>query len=209
MATQFRPTQVARAALIQSFPTLLTNSDWRLKSPFSTTYQCVAWAACRTNRKWWPVHHTEFYWPSNLPRITPPPFPWQPWSTPVDYLVQGFATLGYMPCDSRAFEIGCQKVAIYANDTGATHMARQHFLRKGWISKPGELEDIFHQDLRDLEGDMAAMAGQYGQVAQILKRSWWSAFVNFCLLRCLCHAVKFLLYRGAWQLLELKWKVMP
>jgi len=74
-------------------------------------------------------------------------------------------------------------------------MARQHFLGRGWLSKPGELEDIVHAELGDVEGDMAAMAWQYGQVTQILKRSWWAAIVNSCLFRCMWGAFTFWLYR--------------
>jgi len=210
MAAQFRPTFVAQRSLLFAFRNLRRNRKWRLRSPFSDSYQCIAWAACRTDHKWWPVHHTEFYWPPNLPKITPSPYPWIPWPpTPVDYLVQGFATLGYTSCDRREFEFGYQKVAIYANDGGATHMARQRFFGRGWLSKPGELEDIIHEDLSDIEGAMAATAWQYGQVAQILKRSWWSAVANLCLFRCIWHAFELCLYDLWWRILKVKWKLIP
>ena len=141
MATVFRPTFIAQRSLLRAFSHLRQNRKWRLRSPWSDTYQCVAWAACRNDQRWWPVHHTEFYWPPGLPRITPPPYPGMLWPpTPVDFLVQGFATLGYTRCESREFEFGYQKVAIYANDYTATHMARQHFFRSVWLSKPGCLE---------------------------------------------------------------------
>lgn len=193
MASQFRPTQVAYPALLGAFPNL-RNAKWRIRSPFNDSYQCIAWAACRTDRKWWPVYHSEFYWPPSLPRITPPPFP-ELWATPVDYLVQGFETLGYKGTTSPDFELGYQKVAVYANETGATHMARQHFLGRGWLSKLGEMEDIVHAKLSDIEGDTGAMSGQYGLVTQVLKRSWWDAIVNSCVFHCVWGALKFWLYR--------------
>ena len=202
MATVFRPTFVARRSLLRAFPSLRQNRKWRLRSPWSDTYQCVAWAACCTDHKWWPFHHPEFYWPRGLQRITIQPFAWAPPPTPVDYLVQGFLTLGYTRCDSRIFELGYQKVAIYANDYGATHMARQHFFSDVWLSKPGSLEDIIHENLRDIEGDMAVTAGTYGEVAQVLKRSWWCAFVNGSLFRCGWHSVKFCLLRVWWWIRE-------
>jgi hypothetical protein len=46
-------------------------------------------------------------------------------------------------------------------------MARQRFFGRGWISKPGELEDIIHRDLSDIEGDMAVNMMTYGQVSQV------------------------------------------
>jgi len=196
--------------MLRAFPRLKKKRDWRLCSPRSDTYQCVAWAACRTDDKWWPLHHPHFYWPPGLPRITPLPNPWLPLPpTPVSYLVQGFATLGYKPCSCREFELWYQKVAIYANDYGATHMARQRFLGRGWISKPGELEDIIHKDLGDIEGDMAPNAGTYGEVNQVLKRSWGCAIKNGCFPRCLGHELKFALFRAWWCLLKLKWKRIP
>ena len=210
MATEFRPTFIARRNVLRAFPRLRKKRNWRLCSPRCDTYQCVAWAACRIDNKWWPVHHPQFYWPPGLPRITPFPDPWLPWpSTPVDYLMQGFATLGYTPCSRREFEFWYQKVAIYANNYGATHMARQRFLGRGWISKPGELEDIIHKDLRDIEGDMAQSADTYGEVNVILRRSWWCAIRNGCFFRCWWHTLTFAIFRIWWRFLKLKWKRIP
>ena len=209
MATVFRPTFVAQRSLLRAFSNLRKNRNWRLRSPWSDSYQCVAWAACHTDRKWWPYHHSEFYWPPNLPRITPSPFSSLPPPTPVDYLVQGFVTLGYARCVRRDFEFGYQKVAIYANDGGATHMARQHFFSNVWLSKPGYLEDIIHEDLRDIEGDMEITAGTYGEVAQVLKRSWWYAITNACVFRCVWHSLKFGFLRMWWHVLKLKWRLKP
>jgi hypothetical protein len=208
MATQFRRSFIVQRELLRAFPNLRRNRNWRIRSPFSDSYQCVAWAACYTNRKWWPVHHTEFHWPPNLPKITPPAFPWLPWATPVDYLEQGFATLGYTRCDNAQFEFGYQKVAIYANNSGATHMARQDFFGRGWLSKPGELEDILHKKLSDLEGEMSSTAFEYGRVAQVLKRSWWSAVINGGAFRCLWHGLKFRIFRLWWRLLNEKRRLL-
>jgi len=210
MATEFRPYFIARRNILRAFPRLRKKRNWRLCSPRSDTYQCIAWAACRTDNKWWPVNHPQFYWPPDIPRvILPNPWlvPWPPVS--VDYFVQGFATLGYAPCTTEDFEFGYQKVAIYANDYGVTHMARQRFFCAGWISKPGELEDIIHEELQDIEGSMATAAGTYGEVKQILKRSWWHAIKNGCLMRCFWHTSKFRVLRVWWRLLPLKWKRVP
>jgi hypothetical protein len=194
--------------MLRAFPRLRKNRNWRLRSPRSDTYQCIAYAGCRTDNKWWPVVHPQFVWPSDLPRIVPNLWGlWPP--TPVDYFTQRFARLGYEACSDRSFEFGYQKVAIYANDNGATHMARQRFFGRGWISKPGELEDIIHRDLSDIEGDMAVNMMTYGQVSQVLRRSWWRAMTNGCLFRCFWHTAKFALLRVWWCLLKLKWKRTP
>jgi hypothetical protein len=153
-------------------------------------YQCIAWAACRTDIKWWPVDaYPQVYWPPGVDFINE-----------VDYFIQAFATIGYKPCTNRDFEFGYQKVAIYAaSDRHVLHMARQHFLGRGWLSKCGDLEDIQHANLDCLEGDLSpflVMLGRtYGQVEQILKRSWWSALINLCLFQCFSHAFKFWFYR--------------
>src|SRR5882762_2034584 len=167
MALVFRSAAEARSQLHRELPSLAT-ANWRIKSPVDTNYQCIAWAACKTDRVWWPWDHPRFYWPPGFAKF--------PVNSPV--LAHSFAEVfekqfGYRTCQGSAFEFGYQKVAIYANALGVTHMARQHFWGHGWLSKLGGEEDIFHSHLADLEGDMAPWAGQYGLVAQVLKRSWW------------------------------------
>jgi hypothetical protein len=73
-----------------------------------------------------------------------------------------FRRHGYITTDNRDCEKGFEKVAIYADDEGAQHVARQ--LQDGkWTSKLGDLSDVEHADLMVLEGT-------YGKVARILKR---------------------------------------
>jgi hypothetical protein len=123
--------------------------------------------------------------------------------------VQGFATLGYTRCDRRDFEFGFQKVAIYANDGGATHMARQRFFSNVWLSKLGDLEDIVHEDLRDIEGEVEITADTYGEVAQVLKRSWWCAITNACVFRCVWHSLKFGVLRIWRHVLKVRLRLKP
>jgi hypothetical protein len=189
VARRFRdPSQVV-THFHNLFPGLIA-SKWSIKSPYDDTYQCIAWAACHTNVKWWPGYGTpQPYWP-----------PEANFNDSVDAFVQAFATKGYKPCTDRAFEFGYQKVAIYAtNDRKALHMARQHFFGKGWLSKCGNLEDILHADLESIEGDpspvIAALGRSYGKVDTILKRTWWSAVVHRCVFRSTWAAIKFYYYR--------------
>lgn len=185
MPPVFRPATVVRAHLETIFPNL-ASSNWSVRSPYDDGYQCVAWAACRTDRHMWP--NQDYWWFPSLPVTAVPE------EAPVEYFVQGFKLLGYEPCERRAFEFGYQKVAIYANELGVTHMARQHFLGRGWLSKLGPSEDIYHRDLRDVEGDISPMAFEYGRVVQIMKRNWWAA-ARFGLFRGWWAAFKFWLYR--------------
>lgn len=81
----------------------------------------------------------------------------------MEAFVAAFATLGYSPCPDGAVESGQEKVAIFVGKDGKpTHAARQ--LPGGtWTSKLGKGEDISHS-VYGLE------AGQYGDVAQYMKR---------------------------------------
>ncbi|MGD0347529.1 MAG: hypothetical protein ABSA85_12275 [Terracidiphilus sp.] len=108
----------------------------------------------------------EVYWPPHLPVR----------DKSVDNFVNAFVDdLGYVSCGlDESFEWGYQKVAIYAKTVGGIketkHMARQHLLGRGWLSKLGPSEDIVHPTLRNLEGDL------YGSVERILKRDWRTAY---------------------------------
>jgi hypothetical protein len=193
----------ARRELEDVFPRL-ANTRWKLKSPFNRYYKCIAWAACRTDHIWWPHEEDPIpegvYWPPGIPR-----------NRRVQTFVQAFERLGYRPCgkDSSSFEFGYQKVAIYAWDPDTTtHMARQQFFGKRWLSKPGAYEDILHDTLECIASDPPYRDADYGEVLEILKRSWWTALINLCIFRCVWHASKFAFYRGIWQLVEAKRRVL-
>jgi hypothetical protein len=132
----------------------LTALNHKVTSPQTLNYNCIAWAAEDTYRRWWPSPNSHtFYWPSGIPR-----------QETVEIFVRAFAKLGYTPCDSRELEDGYQKVALYVNASGVpTHMARQQESGK-WTSKLGSLEDIAHDNLECLEGK------EYGRAVLILKR---------------------------------------
>lgn len=189
MASQFRPAPFIRKEFTRIFPNINT-AAWHIKSPFDDAYKCIPWAACRTDIQWWPPGEGNVYWPPEAIK-----------DDSIEAFVSAFATIGYKPCGTNAdFEFGYQKVAIYASsERRVLHMARQHFLGRGWLSKCGVLEDILHSNLQCLEGDpspwMVALGKTYGKVEVILRRSWWSAMLNLCLFRCAWHAFRFCLYR--------------
>ncbi len=97
----------------------------------------------------------------------------------IDCFVRAFATLGYKPCETGDYELGYEKLAIYADSEGTpTHMARRSILG-GWLSKLGDFHDIVHQRLTDVEGDTSPQAQEYGLVVKFLKRSWWTAVTHW------------------------------
>jgi len=168
LSSAYRRTKIER-----DYPNLI-KSNWSLKSPETTDYQCIAWAACDTTRRWWPVGEPPIaYWPLNVPK-----------EETVECFVQAFGTLRYKPCETASFEFGFQKVAIYVDEEDTpTHMARQHFCGRGWLSKLGDWEDIVHPELKNVEGKTVPLpANGYGRVHTVLKRNWLTAarFGLFC-----------------------------
>ncbi len=186
MAQPRPPAVWRRARLEKNYPNL-TNSKWKLKSPDTINYQCIAWAACDTTRRWWPIGEPPItYWPPNVPA-----------EETVECFIQAFATLGYKPCTTASFEFGFQKVAIFVDEEETpTHMARQHFLGRGWLSKVGDWEDILHPELKNVEGSTSPLPAKgYGQVRTILKRNWLAA-ARFGLFRGWLAAFRFWLFRA-------------
>ena len=133
-----------------AFPRL-SDSDYEITSPHDRTYNCVAWAAGRTDTWWWPDPMGQDYWPSGIAR-----------EESVDSFVAAFESLGYARCEGEEPEADSEKIALFAKAGTPTHAARQ--LRSGlWTSKLGQHVDILHS-LRSLKG------GSYGTVVAVLKR---------------------------------------
>jgi hypothetical protein len=184
-----REKHVVVTQLCGLFPKLAT-SKWSITSPKDDNYKCIAWAACYTDRHWWPSSGTRNpYWP-----------PGATVDESVEAFIEAFATRGYSRCPTSEFEFGYQKVAIYAtNDGHVQHMARQHFFGYGWLSKCGSLEDIIHAELESIEGDpspyIAAFTGSYGVVVAILRRHWILSVMHGCIFRSTWAALCFWLGR--------------
>lgn len=140
------------AELEQYFPDLAAGG-YRVTSPATPDYNCIAWAAENTTNPWWPVALNPYYWPTEVPS-----------AVTVQSFVDAFQALGFELCGDGEFEAGFEKVVIYADQNGEpTHMARQLY-SGAWTSKLGDLEDIEHHALSGVEGD------SYGRVARFLKR---------------------------------------
>lgn len=135
------------------FPALSTG-DFKITSPKSNAYNCIAWAVGDTERWWWPDKMNQYFWPENIPR-----------KNTVDTFIVAYKTLGFEACLHGNLEKSFEKIAIYVDSSGKpTHAARQ-LLNGEWTSKLGNIEDIEHS-LEGLEGSA------YGKVAAFLKRKY-------------------------------------
>jgi hypothetical protein len=137
--------------LIVLFPKL-ASTQFEITSPRTKLYNCIAWAAGETNRKWWPDKMNVDFWPKGVAR-----------EATLAAFITAYNTLGYEPCDNGDFEIGFEKIAIFLKPAGTpAHAARQ--LGNGkWTSKLGNEEDIEHE-LNGVE------CQQYGQAKKFMKR---------------------------------------
>jgi hypothetical protein len=138
----------------EEFPNLRPG-EWHQSSEPDPKYNCIAFAAGRTDVYWWPDPFPDLlndYWPLGLSR-----------EESVDALAELYRSFGYEPCADAGLEVGYEKVAIYANGTEPTHAARQ-LIDGRWISKLGPQEDIEHDNLHCLSGPC------YGQPVLFLRR---------------------------------------
>ena len=136
--------------LERRFPRL-RGTAYRITSPAQPDYNCIAWAAGDYSRWWEPDPFGQYYWPKEVPR-----------RYTVEAYAEAFKKLGFEVCQDAAFEVGVEKVAIFAGlDGSPTHAARQR--ESGtWTSKLGQLEDIEHRELEHV--------GEYGNPVLFLKR---------------------------------------
>ena len=134
------------------FPSL-TPSNYRITSPESPDYNCIAWAAGTDDRWWWPDNQYTAYGPEEVPR-----------EETLAAFIQAYSVDGYVPCGTSDYESGFEKIAIYADERGKpTHAARQTQTGR-WTSKLGNWEDIEHDRPDNLAGR------SYGVATVIMKR---------------------------------------
>lgn len=142
-----------RGALLElNFPDI---ADWGyvITSEINCVYNCIAWAAGDDTQYWWPFSDDgSAHWPTHAPR-----------EMRVEAFAAAFHTLGYIECHDDEYELGFEKIALFALESGEpTHAARQ-LDATDWTSKVGRLQDIRHP-LRALEGAV------YGRVVLFMKR---------------------------------------
>ncbi len=137
--------------LEQDWPNLLT-TQYKITSPHTPNYNCLAWAIQEDDRWWSPLPEDDYYWPEGVPR-----------EVSVTTFVKAYKTIGFLVCESGELEENVEKLAIYATSDGKPqHIARQ--LPSGlWTSKLGRLEDIEHE--------LAGLSGKlYGTVCKFMAR---------------------------------------
>lgn len=101
----------------------------------------------------WPGPEPYHWWPGHLPR-----------DGSLTVLLLFFSELGYFESSEwNTFDPGFEHVAIFGDEEGPTHAARQ-LVDGTWTSKLGLAEDISHNDLGVLIG--------YGAVVAVLRRPW-------------------------------------
>jgi hypothetical protein len=140
--------------LINIFPGLSADSDFKLTSWEDDNYNCIAWSLILTNIWFWPSNPRldGTHWPIHCPR-----------SEALTAFSCVYTAKGYVSCTDDSFEEGFQKIALYEKGGLCTHAARQK--SDGyWTSKIGNMQDIQHGDPYVLQGTT------YGQVAQLMKR---------------------------------------
>jgi hypothetical protein len=144
------------------FPKLF-GDQYRLASPRTKKYNCMSWAAGRNDV--WSEAPPDGVWPEGVPD-----------DGSVDAAIRFFESLGFArtSLDDIGSEAGVEKVAIYGDQLGYTHAARQ--LPDGeWSSKIGKLQDIEHSAIDALTSSVALMGTfndkAYGRVLQIMRKS--------------------------------------
>lgn len=136
--------------LVQAFPGL-AKDGYRVTSPATPRYNCIAWAASRNDRFWWPNAYG--YWPPTVVR-----------AETLHAFIAAYETIGYRQCADGRVELRFEKIAIFVGAGGKpTHAARQ--LDRGkWTSKLGPNVDIEHATPEALSGT------SYGNVATFMRR---------------------------------------
>jgi len=129
----------------------LSAENYRISSPASWHYNCVAWAVGQTDSWWWPVPGR--FWPPGVPRLET-----------LEAFIAALHTRGFTTCSTSELESGLEKIALYSIGNIPTHVARQ--LSNGWwTSKLGPNFDIEHANLETLAG------GIYGFPVAFLGRA--------------------------------------
>lgn len=138
------------ARILHQFPGL-AKKGYRKTSEADPAYNCIAWAAGRTDQWWWPDYYG--YWPPGLPVVET-----------IDAFIRAFELEGYSSCGDGYFEVGFEKIAIYTDPNGIPKHAARQLLSGRWTSKLGQDIDIRHED-------PDALAGKpYGQPLVFLRR---------------------------------------
>lgn len=140
------------AELEQDWPNL-SNTQYRITSPHTPNYNCLAWAIQEDDRWWSPLPEDDYYWPEGVPR-----------EVSVAAFIKAYETLGFSVCESGEFEKNTDKLALYVTSDGKPQSIARQLPNGLWTSKLGRLEDIEHE-FTGLNGKL------YGTVHKFMTRS--------------------------------------
>jgi hypothetical protein len=139
---------MSRADLLRVFPEL-KHTGYRKTSDDTRQYNCLAWAAGETHRRWDP-HVLTDHWPARREQTIPA-------------FKEAYESIGYVQCPDGKEEHGFEKIAIFAIGGKPQHAARQ--LGNGaWTSKLGRDIDIEHPTVDGVKSQV------YGEVVIYMKR---------------------------------------
>lgn len=115
---------------VNGFPNSFSD-PFLITSPITNFYNCIAWAFGDDTKWYWPEGYC--YWPSNIRK-----------EVDIQSFIELYSLVGYEVCGNSDYELGFEKIAIFAlNDGTPTHAARQ--LENGkWTSKMGPWHDVEH-----------------------------------------------------------------
>ena len=80
---------------MQTYFPMLKSSAYKLTSPATIEYNCIAWAAGDNKKWWWPDNFGQYFWPSGIPR-----------EESIDAFIKAFESLGYTFCNESNYEEG-------------------------------------------------------------------------------------------------------
>jgi hypothetical protein len=139
----------ADAQFPQDFSNLRPHLCADYHSDATREYNCIAWAASDTSRRWEPDPFEQYHWPDGVKR-----------EYSKQAYIEAFRTAGFEVCDDASPESGMEKIAIYTLVGEPKHAARR--LPNGnWTSKLGDFEDIQHTTLDCLSGPLYGMPNTY------------------------------------------------
>lgn len=108
-------TQENKYSLIKDFPELANDQNFKICSPKTHEYNCIAWAMQFTDRWVTSVDGPQYWWPNDVER-----------NMSSSALIAAFEAVGFTECDNKSLEEGFDKVILYKNETEDewTHASR-------------------------------------------------------------------------------------
>jgi len=122
-------------------------------------YNCFAWAAGESDSWWGHNQFADEFWPEGVKQ-----------EMSIRAFVEAFQTRDFKVCEDESLEVGFEKIAIYANDSGIPQHAARQIANGLWTSKIGLWEDVQHQYVVNLVSHFRGQIVDYGNVAVIMKR---------------------------------------